>query len=92
MEKVIKITGIKKAVGEYKDWLSRDNRHTATIMLDKGTGDVWTDCFIDCNSWKEYHDSDIISLSRYIGERNEDRQPITMALIREYAQMAMEKK
>lgn len=38
--KNIKITGIKKAIGEYKLWLSQDWRHKANIMLDKSTGEV----------------------------------------------------
>lgn len=83
----IKITGIKKAIGEYKNWLSQDWRRTANIMLDRSTSEVWTDCFIDCNSWKEYHSKDIISLSAYIRERTEER--LTMAILREYAEMAI---
>ena len=83
----IKITGIKKAIGEYKNWLSEDWRRKANIMLDKSTGEVWTDCFISCNDWKEYHDSNIISLSAYIRERTEEI--FTMAILREYAEMAI---
>ena len=49
-----KITGIRKAITEYKNWLAIDYRHVANIMLDKSTGDVWTDIFLDCNEWKEY--------------------------------------
>ena len=79
--KSIKITGIKKAIGDYKNWLSIDWRHTANIMLDKSTGEVWTDCFIDCNSWKEYHSEDVISLSDYIRLRTD--KPFTMQLLKE---------
>lgn len=85
--KNIKITGIKKAIGEYKLWLSQDWRHTANIMLDKSTGEVWADCFLDCNSWKEYHSDDIISLSSYIRERTEEI--FTMKILRKYAEMAI---
>ncbi len=85
--KNIKITGIKKAIGEYKLWLSQDWRHTANIMLDKSTGEVWTDCFLDCNSWKEYHSDDIISLSAYIRERSVET--FTMKILRKYAEMVI---
>ena len=85
--KNIKITGIKKAINDYKNWLSIDWRHTANIMLDKSTGEVWTDCFIDCNAWKEYHSDDIVSLSSYIRDRTEE--PFTMAILRKYAEMAI---
>lgn len=87
MKKNIKITGIKKAIGEYKNWLAQDWRRTANIMFDKSTSEVWTDCFIDCNDWKEYYDSNIISLSAYIRERTEE--PFTMAILRKYAEMAL---
>lgn len=87
MKKNIKITGIKKAIGEYKNWLAYDWRRTTNIMLDKSTGEVWTDCFIDCNSWKEYHSKDIISLSAYIRERTDET--FTMAILRKYAEMAI---
>ena len=85
--KNIKITGIKKAIGDYNPWLRMDWRHTANIMLDKSTGDVWTDCFIDCNTWKEYHSDDIVSLSSYIRKMTEE--PFTMAILRKYAEMAI---
>lgn len=85
--KNIKITGIKRAIGEYKRWIAQDWRRTANIMLDKSTGEVWTDCFLDCNIWKEYHNSNIISLSEYICKRTEE--PFTMTILRKYAEMAI---
>ena len=84
---MLKITGIKKAIGEYKNWLAQDWRRTANIMLDKSTGEIWTDCFLDCNSWNEYHNKNIISLSKYIKERTEE--PITMTILRKYAEIAI---
>ena len=83
----IKITGSKKAIREYKSWLSQDFRRSANIKLNKSTGEVWTDCFLDCNSWKEYHSEDVISLSDYIREMTEE--PFTMAILRKYAEMAI---
>ena len=81
--KNIKITGIKKAIGDYRTWINADWRHTANIMLDKSSGEVWTDCFLDCNEWNEYHSADIISLSDLICE------PLTMAILRKYAEIAI---
>lgn len=83
----IKITGIKKALRERKNWLSQDRFRVTTIMLDKSTGEVWVDCFIDCNTWGEYHSNDIISLSRYIRERTDE--PFTAQLLEKYADMVM---
>lgn len=82
-----KIKGIKKAIGEYKEWISRHSSFEAEIMLDKSTGEVWADCFVDCNSWKEYDSDSIICLSRYIQRRTD--KPLTMALLKEYAGMVM---
>lgn len=82
-----KITGIKKAIGEYREWTSRHSSFEAEIMLDKSTGEVWTDCFVDCNSWKEYDSDSIICLSRYIQRRTD--KPLTMGLLKECAAMAM---
>lgn len=83
----IKITGIKKAIGEYKSWIGQDWRRTANIMLDKSTGEVWTDCFIDCNTWKEYYSKDIVSLSAYI--RKDTEEQFTMTILRKYAEMVI---
>lgn len=62
-----KIKGIKKAVGKYR----RANAggayspHYGVLMLNKETGEVWTDEFYSMgrNSWKEYRDENIINLS-----------------------------
>ena len=85
----IKITGIKKAISDYKNWLSIDSRHTANIMLDKSSGKVWTDIFVSCNSWKIYHDKNIISLLDFITVREEEKKPLTMQLLKKYAEIAI---
>ena len=85
--KTAKNTGIRNAITEYKNWLTTDYRHTANIMLDKSTGEVWTDIFPDCNEWKEYHSDDIISLSDYVRLRTD--RPFTMQLLKEYAEIAI---
>lgn len=61
----MKVKGIKKAVGCYNEWVRRNNSYRAQIMLDISTGEVWTDCFLSCNEWINYHSEDIISLSYY---------------------------
>lgn len=79
----MKIKGIKKAVGDYKHWLNLNRFHDANIMLNKATGEVWTDCFVSCNNWKEYSSDSIISLLRYIRERTDEE--ISMNLLKKYA-------
>lgn len=67
-----KILGLKKAVGEFH----RTNAggyyspRYGTLMLDRGTGEVWTDEFYDLghNSWKEYQNRNIMNLSGYMGQ------------------------
>ena len=41
-------TLIKKAVKEFNDW-----QGDAVIMCDEEDGEVWTDVFVDENSWKK---------------------------------------
>lgn len=80
----MKITGIKKAIGEYRSWLAGDWGRCANIMIDLEDGSVWCDCFISCNEWKEYHSKSIVSLSSYITERTDEK--ISMKLLKEYAE------
>jgi hypothetical protein len=81
--KWVKITGAKQAIGEYNNWINRNWRYTANIMFDKSNGKIWTDTFIDKNTWNCYHDNDVISLSHYIRERTGGK--LTMQLLKEYA-------
>ena len=62
----MKIKGIKKSVGQYKEWINRDFGHVAYIMMDTETGEVWTDCFVSCNEWKEYASESVISLTNWL--------------------------
>ena len=55
-----KYTGIKKAVGDARDWEKLDNRHVVNIMVDLDTKKVWADCFANCNSFKDYSKQDNI--------------------------------
>ena len=83
----MKITGVKKAIGDYKDWISRRYGNAANIMLDKSTGKVWTDVFTDCNSWIEYHSESVISLLSYIRQRTDEE--LSMQLLKTYAEIAI---
>lgn len=64
----MKITGLKKAVGDYK----RANAGGpysplyGNLMFDSDTGEVWTDTFCDLghNSWKEYQSDSIVCISK----------------------------
>jgi hypothetical protein len=82
--KWIKITGIKTAIGDYNNWINRDWRRVAKIMLDKSTGEIWCDCFSDRNTWKLYLDKDIVSLSGYIFNYGTGEK-LTMQRLKEYA-------
>lgn len=52
-----KITGIKKAVGEFNNW-----QGAARIYFDKSTGKVWTDVYTAPCWWSEYHDANIVEV------------------------------
>jgi hypothetical protein len=84
--KMTKITGIKKAVGEYQR-ANAGGYYSArygVMMLDRSTGEVWCDEFFSLghNSWKVYHDAAIINLGREIVENGE---PVNMKTVKEYA-------
>lgn len=85
--KNIKVTGIKKAIGEWRDWTSRSRSYAANIMLDRSTGEVWTDCFTNTESWKEYRDPDVISLLAYMSDRMVEK--VNMYSLKEYAKKAI---
>ena len=89
--KVIKIMGIKKAVGDYKranagGWFSPRYGY---LMLDMATGKVWTDEFynFEHNDWNEYHDSAIINLGYKMAEMG---LVVTMANVKQAATEACE--
>ena len=82
-----KITGIKKAVGEYKR-ANEGGYYSASygiLMLDRSTGEVWCDyfCSLGHNEWKVYHDAAIIDLGREIEQSGDS---VSMKTVREYAE------
>ena len=70
----VKIHGIKKAVGEAKEWNNRSYGDATNVMLDTETGEVWTDIFTDCNTWKEYHKESIHSVTGYIRMHHDNKE------------------
>ena len=69
----MKLSGLKKAVGDYQ----RANAGGAYsmfygfLMLNKATGELWTDEFCDLGhgTYMQYHSPDIINLSRKMAEQ-----------------------
>ena len=88
----MKIIGIKVAVGDYK----RANKggmyspRYGRMMLDRKTGEVWTDVFYDIghNTWTEYRNPAIINLGRLIGDNNDT---VNMQTVRKYAEASCAK-
>lgn len=72
----MKITGIKKAVGEYKRANSEgwSSPWYGNIMLDREDGHVWTDVFYSLghNEWMEYRSPSIIDLGHWMNMQDED--------------------
>ena len=87
----MKITGIKKAVGIYNYAKSMGvySPIYANIMLNRSTGKIWADEFCDSgrNSWVEYEDKAIISLSSILKARG---IKVNMANVKAIAQQLIE--
>lgn len=64
----IKIAGLKKAVGAYRDANSggRYSQWHGKLMLDRETGELWTDEIYGRNNWREYHNPAITCLSNWM--------------------------
>lgn len=66
----IKITGLKRAVGEYKraNAGGRYSPRYGRLMLDRDTGELWVDEFYSLghNAWKVYRDKAIVDIISYI--------------------------
>ena len=85
----MKITGIKKAVGDY----NRANKggyyspRYGRLMLDRVTGEVWTDEFYSLGhgDFNVYRSESIVNLGNVIGN---DNNAVNMAIVRRYAEAA----
>ena len=75
----MKPTGIKKAINVSKQC------GYYNIMYDSTTNEIWVDQFESSNSWKEYHDKNIIKLAQGNGENSIfGWDKITMQEIKDY--------
>ena len=63
---MLKLQGLNKAIGDYHRANSGNpySPRYGYLMLDKSTGEIWTDEFYDLghNKFKRYHSSDIVNL------------------------------
>lgn len=70
----IKITGLKKAVGDYNDW-----QEQARVYFDTKDLEVWTNVYSGGNeSWDEYHDNNIIEVVNKRGMLANDNDYLSM--------------
>ena len=89
----IKVTGLKKSVGDYQR-ANSDGYYSpryGRLMLDRSTGELWTDEFYSLghNEWIEYHDDAIINLISYISDDIQDSVDVNMAIVKKYAEKAI---
>ena len=87
---MIKITGVKKAVGTFRR-ANEDGYFSPSygeLMLDRSTGEVWTDTFYSLghNEYKVYHDPAIINLGHEIAMTSEFPVEINMKIVKETAE------
>lgn len=83
--------GQKKALSDLKNWYRNAGPFAnVELMIDLSDGAIWADCFLDRNSWKEYHSGTIVPLQL---PRDEFGQmvPPTMKNMRESAKKMLGK-
>ena len=82
---MMKIKGLKKAVGDYQRANSEGfySPRYGYIMYDSEDGQLWTDEFYSLghNEWKEYHSDTIVNLGAMMAERE---IPVNMANVRQF--------
>lgn len=81
----MKITGLKKAVGDYKE-LNAGGPYDSIygeLMFNVATGEIWTDefCSIGHNSWNVYDSIAIINLGKMM---KMEKVPVTMKNVKEF--------
>lgn len=84
--KEIKIKGLKKISRETKT-VNLNNGGYLQLNYNIKTGEAWTDYFVSLgsNSWKEYHDTDIINCGNIA-------IPMTMQAVKEMILDAVERR
>lgn len=82
---MMKIKGLKKAVGDYQRANSEGfySPSYGYLMFDSEDGQLWTDEFYSLghNEWKEYHSDTIVNLGAMMAERE---IPVNMANVRQF--------
>ncbi len=74
---MMKLKGIKKAVGDFNNWQGH-----AEIMMNVETGEIWCDIFASGNEWKQYHSDTIFKVTSKVRmDERDDR--VTMKEIRQ---------
>lgn len=79
----IKITGIKKAVGEFNNW-----QGAARVYFDRSDLSVWTNVYASENEWNEYHDDNIVEIHAKLAMDQRD-DVTSMKEIRELCEMQL---
>lgn len=85
-----KITGLKKAVGDYQK-ANAEGHYSPRygyLMYDKENGNLWTDEFYSLghNEWKDYHSDTIINLGLMMAEREIE---INMKNVRDFIEKVL---
>lgn len=80
-----KISGLKKAVGEFQKANAEGHYSPwyGYLMFDVETGELWTDTFYNLghNEWKEYHSNSILNLGRLMAEYGLE---VTMSNVKQF--------
>ena len=90
----MKLYGVKKAVGLYqsiqvKPWYMP--QWSGNIMVDTDSGEVWCDIFDNKNSWKEYNDKAIKSITNSEYRFQLGYTDVNMKNVRKIAKIIIEK-
>lgn len=83
---MVKIKGLRKAVGERNNWIKRGHFRVANIMLDTSDGKIWCDCSLNANDYKSESIIKINDLCHYYN------MPLTMMGIKVALLKAMDEK
>lgn len=54
---------VREELKEARAFCSCGHGRYYVMMVDLSDGSIWSDCFLDCENWKEYHSENIVRLS-----------------------------
>ena len=72
---MIRLKGLRKAVGERNKWIQSGYFRLANIMLDTSDGRMWCDIMLTANEWKSHKSDTVIIIDDLCHEYN---MPLTM--------------